>query len=220
MSRFFAVPSADPDQRRHRTPRRYRRRPVSDGDVRGRCADIISCAFGTGSGVGDLILRTRGADAMAISMKVARVRVDDNHVPKLEFEKLLRVVGTFSIEIDRSELLREAEFPFVEFATQLSAWLASGCVSGFDYVSMESDDRSLVYFRPQDSRWEVRAMLGQRGKLGVVSADELRDAVSKFFFGSLLRRRSWSRCEGTDRCPSNIGRVERRRGRRHRAGRF
>jgi|SRR5712691_510371 len=78
-------------------------------------------------------------------------------VPRVKdkFDRLLRIVGDFSIRVDSRILYGESEFPFVEFATQLTKWLAAGGHQDFSYDSVESDDPGLVWFRRSGEQWKV-----------------------------------------------------------------
>src|SRR5712691_9150890 len=81
-------------------------------------------------------------------------------IPKIKsrIDRLLRIVGDFSIVVGRRILYRESEFPLVEFAVQLSRWwLTTGASEhqDFSYESVESEVLGLVWFRHQADGWRI-----------------------------------------------------------------
>jgi hypothetical protein len=103
-------------------------------------------------------------------------------VPRVrdKFDRLLRIVGDFSIRVDSRILYVESEFPFVEFATQLTKWLAAGGQQDFSYDSVESDDPGLVWFRRSGEQWKVGSIHQTYEENGTFSFDEIRQAGQQF----------------------------------------
>jgi hypothetical protein len=64
-------------------------------------------------------------------------------------------VAEFSIRIDERLWLSEAEFPVVELAAQLHAWLDSGATGDFFYESLEDDEPFLLHFGKLEDGWRL-----------------------------------------------------------------
>jgi len=102
--------------------------------------------------------------------------------PSNRWQRLLNVVADFQLLVDHQVLYSEAEFPVVELASQLSAWLATS-PSGpkpFSYDSLESDELGLVRFEPQAGAWLVAAVHQSRPSLARFSTAELHEACLRF----------------------------------------
>jgi hypothetical protein len=118
---------------------------------------------------------------MTLTMEASNVHIDGPNVPKAEFEILLRFVCDFALSIDGVEVFREAEFPFMEFASQLVTWQRASRRRDFDYESMESDVCSSIYFhRAEDGAWEVGSALPGHSPAKPVTEETLRNAVKTF----------------------------------------
>ncbi|MEI8258591.1 MAG: hypothetical protein WCJ30_23205 [Deltaproteobacteria bacterium] len=117
---------------------------------------------------------------MSLELRVTNVHVNDDHVPALDFEILLRINAEFVLRAHGVDVFREGEFPFIEFASQLAAWLRAGGVENFDYESMDSDVVGFVYFhRRDDGRWDAGSMLPGY-EAAIVTNDDVRQATKAF----------------------------------------
>ena len=98
------------------------------------------------------------------------------------WERLLNVVADFQLVVDHEILYSEAQFPVVEFASQLSAWLANSPsgLKPFSYDSLESDELGLVRFEPQADAWRVAAAHQARPSSARFSTAELCEACHRF----------------------------------------
>lgn len=80
------------------------------------------------------------------------------------YDLLLAVTCDFSIVIDLHVLYEEHEFRVLEFAEQLSSWLARSKVSpaNLSYESVESEAPDLVWIRREGEFWKVGSANQQR----------------------------------------------------------
>lgn len=72
-----------------------------------------------------------------------------------KYDLLLGVEGTLRLTVENRLIYSELMFPIVELRDALSSWLR-GIGTDFEFISMESDEPGLVWFRQQPSgRWKV-----------------------------------------------------------------
>lgn len=115
-----------------------------------------------------------------LDIHVSKIRIDGGTVPSTDFEILLRFVCEFVVRVDGIEVFREVEFPFVEFASQVSAWLANGKVGDFDFESMDSAVHGLVYFHRLDGRWDVGSMVAGVPPPAAITDESLDEGLRAF----------------------------------------
>lgn len=71
------------------------------------------------------------------------------------YDLLLGVEGTLRLAVEDRLVYREPMFPIVELRDALASWLRS-VDTDFEFISMESDEPGLVWFRQQPSgRWRA-----------------------------------------------------------------
>lgn len=72
-----------------------------------------------------------------------------------KYDLLLGIEGTLRLTVENRLIYSELMFPIVELRDALSSWLR-GIGTDFEFISMESDEPGLVWFRQQPSgRWKV-----------------------------------------------------------------
>jgi hypothetical protein len=87
------------------------------------------------------------------------------------FDLLLGVEAVFALKVDDRLIYTEPMFPIVELREALAAWLPPKVDDDFEFVSMESDERGLVWLRRQPSgRWRAGSILQDD-----ITFDELTD---------------------------------------------
>lgn len=70
---------------------------------------------------------------------------------------LLGVEATLALAVEERLIFTEPMFPIVELRTAIRQWVPSS--GDFEFESMESDERGLVWFRQQPSgRWRVGSL--------------------------------------------------------------
>jgi hypothetical protein len=118
----------------------------------GREPNLGDVAWFTSTPAGDVIVRSRPP----LRFSIEGIHSDTPRI-KNRLDRLLRIVGTFQIVVGSRILYQEPEFPFVEFATQLFAWLSKDASQhrDFSYVSVESETAGLVSFRHQANGWRI-----------------------------------------------------------------
>ena len=118
---------------------------------------------------------------MNMEIRAFNIRIDGDHVPSADFEILLRFVCEFVVEAGGTEVFREVEFPLVEFTAQLAEWQGGGCAGDFDFESMDSAVRGLVYFHRSDAgAWQVGSTLVGSPPPRPVTTGELQRSVEAF----------------------------------------
>jgi hypothetical protein len=118
-----------------------------------------------------------------IDLRFERLRLDGNDL-RTDWDLLLRLVADFSIVIPHVPfpLYRGEEFCVVEFAMQMTQWLADidRDPRDFSYDSMESDEAGLVSIRKREHGWALAALNQDYVEDRQFSLEEIRDAVSSF----------------------------------------
>lgn len=103
-----------------------------------------------------------------------------------KFDLLLAVVATVELVVNGRSVYREVLFPVVELRASLDEWLRSLAKTplDFEFISMESDDAGLVWFRRQaDGRWRVGSVHQDDEAPEHVEVDELIRATERFAQG-------------------------------------
>jgi hypothetical protein len=74
-----------------------------------------------------------------------------------KYDLLLGIVATLEVSVESRLLYREEMFPIVELRVALERWLGSGLPAGddFEFQSMESDEKGLVWLHKVDSAWRI-----------------------------------------------------------------
>lgn len=111
------------------------------------------------------------------------LRIDGDAL-ETDWDLLLRLVAEFSIVMPPAPipLYREEEFCVVEFAMQVTQWLAHvrRDASDFSYNSAESDEADLVSIRKRHDRWRVTALNQDYVEDRLLSIDEIETAIRVF----------------------------------------
>jgi hypothetical protein len=118
-----------------------------------------------------------------IEFSFENLRLDGNALDT-DWDVVLRVVADFSIVIPSAyiPLYREEEFCVVEFAMQITQWLASvrDRPVDFSYNSMESDEPGLVSIHKHEHGWNVTASHQDYVEDRLFSIEEIETAVGTF----------------------------------------
>ncbi len=86
-----------------------------------------------------------------------------------KYDLLLGVEGTLRLAVDDRLIYSEPMFPVVELRDALASWLR-GVDTDFEFVSVESDEPGLVWFRQQPSgRWRAGSI--HQDDIAVVELD-------------------------------------------------
>jgi hypothetical protein len=92
---------------------------------------------------------------------------------------MVRLTAPFSLRAEGAEIIRDDDFPVVELAAQLGAWLTTGAQDEFRYRSLESDDEDILRFVRRGGEFVVSSSWAPSE--GVRSnAEDLQLAVSAF----------------------------------------
>jgi hypothetical protein len=100
-----------------------------------------------------------------------------------KFDLLLGVVATMQVVVGDRLLYREVMFPIVELRVALAQWLREGLPTGadFEFVSMESDEPGLVWFRRQaGGSWRAGSVHQEYPEIQSWTDAEVRNAVRRF----------------------------------------
>jgi hypothetical protein len=118
-----------------------------------------------------------------IDFRFDRLHLDGDALDT-DWDVLLRVVADFAIVVQPSPipLYREEEFCVVEFAAQITQWLANVRRHPFDfsYNSMESDETGLVSIHEDRRGWKVAAVRQDYSEDRLFSLEEIEGAVATF----------------------------------------
>jgi hypothetical protein len=118
-----------------------------------------------------------------IDLRFERLRLDGDAL-KTDWDLLLRIVADFSIVIPPAllPLYQEEEFCVVEFAMQITQWLARvhRDPADFSYDSMEADEPGLVSIRKEQPRWRLAALHQDYVEDRLFSIEEIESAVAAF----------------------------------------
>ena len=110
------------------------------------------------------------------------IHVDGRDHPSTDDELLLRIVAILSIECDGEAIYSEPEFPVVELASALNAWLSipERTRPDFSFESMEAAERGLVWIRSGADGWRVGSARQLRGMTKAVSLGEVDFAIRRY----------------------------------------
>jgi hypothetical protein len=101
-----------------------------------------------------------------------------------KWDRLLKIVGDFEIQIDERCLFFGSEFPLVEFWLQLTRWLGQleedDPPSDFEYVSMESEQEPLIWFRRSAGGWTIGGVNPEYDEPHQFQLEELVDPSRQF----------------------------------------
>jgi hypothetical protein len=88
-----------------------------------------------------------------------------------EYDLLLGVEATLRLAVNGRLVYSEPMFPVVELRQALMSWLRGGGGGGdFEFISMESDESGLLWFRRQPSgRWRAGSI--HQDDIGVSESD-------------------------------------------------
>jgi len=118
-----------------------------------------------------------------IEFRFEKLRRDGNEL-ETNWDLLLRLVADFSIIVPDAHipLYREEEFCVVEFAMQITQWLATlhTDLIDFSYNSIESDETGLVSIRKQQHGWTVAALHQDVCEDRPFSTEDIEKGVGEF----------------------------------------
>lgn len=118
-----------------------------------------------------------------IEFRFERLRLDGEALDT-DWDVLLRLVADFAIVVPPAPipLYQEKEFCVVEFAVQITQWLAKvrKYPIDFSYNSMESDETGVVCIRKQLHGWRVTALSQDYSEDRLFSLEEIESAVAAF----------------------------------------
>jgi hypothetical protein len=104
-------------------------------------------------------------------------RVDDH------FDLLLGINATFELCLNDTIVYQEPMFPIAELRAALLAWLSEHAIrhEDFEFESMESEERGLVWIRWADGKgWQVGSVLQRVDCSKLFSDQEIHEAVERF----------------------------------------
>ena len=108
----------------------------------------------------------------------------DGDALETDWDLLLRLVAEFSIVVPPAHipLYREEEFCVVEFAMQITQWLARvrRDAIDFSYNSVESDETDLVSVKKSQDLWRVTALHQDYIEDRLFSLDDVETAIGAF----------------------------------------
>jgi len=98
------------------------------------------------------------------------------------WNRLLNVVADFQLVVGRRMIFSEEEFPIVELAVQLDAWLErlSDETPEFVYTSSESQIPGLIRFSPGSEGWHVSAAFAEFADATSFNLSEVATAVRSY----------------------------------------
>lgn len=118
-----------------------------------------------------------------IEFRFETLRLDGNRL-ETDWDVLLRLVADFSIILPdvAIPLYREEEFCVVEFAMQITQWLASLDLppNDFSYNSVESDETGLVVISKQEHGWKIAALHQDYSEDRLFKFEEIEGAIRAF----------------------------------------
>lgn len=118
---------------------------------------------------------------MKLEFAISNIHVDGVRHPEADIEILLGYVCDFMVRVDGKEVFSEVEFPLLEFASEVATWLASGRQGDFNYESMDSVVKGLVYFRTDGADgWEVGSALSPGCDATAVADGEVEQRLRDF----------------------------------------
>ncbi len=98
------------------------------------------------------------------------------------WNRLLNVVADFQLVVERRIIFSEEEFPIVELAVQLEAWLERlrDETPEFVYTSIESEIPGLIRFSPGFEGWHVSAAFAEFADATSFNLSEVAAAVRSY----------------------------------------
>jgi hypothetical protein len=97
-----------------------------------------------------------------------------------KYDLLLGVEATLGLKVHDRLLYTEPLFPIVELRMALAAWLPPG-VADFEFISMESDEPGLVWFRRQSSgNWRAGSIHQDDISFDELSGADVLEACKEF----------------------------------------
>lgn len=97
-------------------------------------------------------------------------------------DAVLGVVGNFVIVVRDKILYSEVDFPLVEFARELKAWLerVGEKQHDFEYDSAEAAEPGLVWVRQEESGWRIGSIAQEYPEMTTFSIPDIRSAHDDF----------------------------------------
>ena len=136
-----------------------------------------------------------------ITLRFERLALDGDTLED-DWDLLLRITADFSIEIAPAPfpLYRDEAFCVVEFAMQITRWLARVHRDpiDFSYNSMESDEADLVAIRKEAGGWRIAALHQDYVEERIFLIEEIESAVN-------ATSRTWFLGKGYNFSLSNCG---------------
>ena len=98
------------------------------------------------------------------------------------WNRLLNVAADFQLVVERRIIFSEEEFPIVELAVQLEAWLERlrDETPEFVYTSIESEIPGLIRFSPGFEGWHVSAAFAEFADATSFNLSEVAAAVRSY----------------------------------------
>ena len=98
------------------------------------------------------------------------------------WNRLLNVIADFQLVVERRIIFSEEEFPIVELAVQLKAWLErlSDETPEFVYTSLESEIPGLIRLSPGCEGWHVSAAFAEFADATAFNLSEVAAAVRSY----------------------------------------
>ncbi len=103
-----------------------------------------------------------------------------------KFDLLLGIAATFELVVNDAVVYEEVMFPIAELRVALLVWLVGPMLrhEDFEFESMESEERGLVWIRWSEKEgWLVGSVLERYREPHAFSDDDIRDAVKRFASG-------------------------------------
>ena len=98
-----------------------------------------------------------------------------------DYDLLLGVEATFTLAVNSEIVCVEPMFTIVELRLALEKWLGTDPAPDFDFVSMESDERGLIWFHQQKSgSWCAGSVFQDRAETDETPLSELVSECQRF----------------------------------------
>jgi hypothetical protein len=120
------------------------------------------------------------SEAMTLRIEIGNLTSAINGEASLP-ELLLRITAKLEISADGATIYAEPDFPVVELAYHLQAWVKAGEKERPDFVldSMESDEIGLVRIVKRDRGWSIGSC-HEQFEPSIMSLSEIDEAVISF----------------------------------------
>jgi len=119
---------------------------------------------------------------MKIAFVFGNVAIDGDALTA-PWQRYLRIIGDFRMEVGGVPLYKEEQFCLVEFAIQSQIWAREASEEGLDftYTSMEAEEQGLVWIRLEQGGWKVGSVFQKHTCPGLFSLEEIVVALNEYY---------------------------------------